>query len=74
MASTTSRVERTRRNPEEVVANLVEGYVSNVCLHDACMYVTCPLHNGSAVNLSILTLLRIISVTSLDKWAYYTVT
>ena len=44
MASTTSRVERTRRNPEEVVANLVEGYVSNVCLHDACMYVTCTLH------------------------------
>ena len=42
MTSTTSRVERTRRNPEEVVANLVQGSVCvymcicvclSVCMH-----------------------------------------
>ena len=46
MTSTTSRVERTRRDPEEVVANLVQGLVlvcacACICVykHVSCMYM-----------------------------------
>ena len=41
MTSTTSRVERTRRNPEEVVANLVQGsvYVCVFVYVCACMCI-----------------------------------
>ena len=39
MTSTTSRVERTRRDPEEVVANLVQRFVYMcMCVH-ACVRV-----------------------------------
>ena len=50
MTSTTSRVERTRRDPEEVVANLVQGLVlvcarvcAWICVYKqvSCMYKNC---------------------------------
>ena len=64
MTSTTSRVERTRRDPEEVVANLVQGLVcacvcacvctklgpllAPKCIYKACLYLLYPITKTEA--------------------------